>query len=160
MISSLTNLSNDINTTYQQIQKESEKRKNTFNNIFASFNKWRTRQIEKIDEIYANHLKFIESERELLNNVEVKLFEELEQNARQPLEHLQGQQNVNMEIIDHIQQTIRKVRADNIRLKYRSIETPPTADVELLPLNIPSISLPPKSSMIYKKINFFFAFYV
>jgi len=156
IISSIKNLPNDINTTYQQIKKESEKRKNIFNNIFASFNKWRKQQIEKIDQIHQNHLKFIKSEREILNNAEAKLFEQLEQNARQPFEHLQGQLNVNMETIDHIQQTIRSVRVDNRRLLCRLITTPPTDDVELLPLNIPSISLTPKSGMIYKKINFLF----
>jgi hypothetical protein len=156
IISSIKNLPNDINTTYQQIKKESEKRKNIFNNIFASFNKWRKQQIEKIDQIHQNHLKFIKSEREILNNAEAKLFEQLEQNARQPFEHLQGQLNVNMKTIDHIQQTIRSVRVDNRRLLCRLITTPPTDDVELLPLNIPSISLTPKSGMIHKKINFLF----
>jgi len=155
-ISSILSLSNDINRTHQDIKNESQKRKNTFNDIFVSFNKWRQQQIEKIDEIHQNHFKFIQSQREVLNNAEAKLFEQLKQNARQPLEHLKGQQNVNMEIINHIRQTIQNVRVDNCRLKCQLITLPPTVDVELSSLNIPSISLSPKSSMIYKKINFIF----
>ena len=51
-------------------------------------------------------MKLIESERDVLNHAEVKLFEQLEKNALQPLEHAQSQQNASMEIINHIQQTI------------------------------------------------------
>lgn len=70
---------------------ESEKRRIIFNNILTSFNQWRTEQI----------LKLIESQCDVLNDVEVKLFE----------------QNASMEIINHIQQTIKKIREDNAYLK-------------------------------------------
>ena len=51
-------------------------------------------------------MKLIESQRDVLNHAEGKLFEQLEKNVLQPLEHAQSQQNASMEIINHIQQTI------------------------------------------------------
>jgi hypothetical protein len=144
--SSITNLSNEVKLTFQQVKEESEKRKDIFNNILTSYNLWKTEQIEKIQQIYDNHLKLIESQREVLNNKEVKLFEQLEQNALQPLEHVKRQQNVNMDIINHIQQTIKQVRKDNSYLKWELAIPPPPIDVEFPPLNILSISLPNDSS--------------
>ena len=50
LISSLTNLSNEVKITFQQITEESEKRKIIFNSILTSFNQWQEDQIEKIQE--------------------------------------------------------------------------------------------------------------
>jgi hypothetical protein len=155
----LTNLSNEVKTTFQQIKEQSEKCRNIFNNALTSVNEWRTQQIEKIQEIYENHLKLIEVQREVLNNAEVKLFEQLELNALQPLEHIQKQQTSSIEIINHIQQTINKVREDSAYLKWKLTTPPPPVDVEFSPLNIPLISFPTDSStsrMIYGKKKIFF----
>ncbi len=72
---------------------------------------------EKIQQIYDNHLKLIQSQHAVLKDAEVKLFKQFEENALQPLEHVQRQQNANIEMINHIQQTMKKVREDNVDLK-------------------------------------------
>ncbi len=152
IISSMTNFSNDIETAFEQIKKESQKRKNTYGNILASANKWRRVEIEKIDDIYQNYLKSIDSEREVLNNFEMKLFEQLESHVRQPFAHLQSQKDVTMKSINDIQQTIQKIRSDNKRLHWRTVPTISLpVDIEHLPLNVPSISIPPESDMIKEK---------
>ncbi len=155
----LTNLSNEVKRTFQQIHEESEKRKNIFNHILTSLNQWRTEQMEKIQQIYDNHSKLIESQREVLENAESKLFQQLEENALQPLELIQRQQNANMEIINDIQQTMKKVREDNAYLKWKLVTPPPPpVDIQYSPLNVPSISVPKQSlqsGMIYEKRNCF-----
>jgi len=155
----ITNLSKEIEETFQQINEESENRRNIFNNILTSFNQWRTQQIEKIEQIYRNHLRCFESQQEVLNNTEIKLFEQLERDARQPLEYAQRQQYATTEIINHIQQTIKKVREDNVYLKWKlATPSPPPFDVEYSPLNIPSISL--ESGMLCKTRNVLFLHFI
>jgi hypothetical protein len=158
IVSSITNLSIEVKSTFQQIREGSKERENIFNDILTSVNQWRTQQIEKIEQIYENHLKLIESQRQVLTDAEVKLFKELEQNASQPLEHIQRQQNASMEIINHIQRTIETVREDNSNLKWKLATPSPPNDMEYPSLNPPSISVPIQSSnsgIIYEKINFF-----
>jgi len=157
IVSSISNLSIEVKAAFQHINEESKKRRNIFNSILTSFNQWRTQQIEKIQQIYDNHLKLIESQHKILADAEVKLFEQLEQNALQPLEYVQRQQNASMEIINDIRKTIEKVREDNENLKWK-LAIPPV-DMEYLPLNPPSIPVPiqsSKSGMIYEKITFFY----
>jgi hypothetical protein len=153
IVSSITNLSKEVKRTFQQILEESEKRRNSFNHILASSNQWPTEQMEKIQQIYDNHSKLIESQREVLEDAEVKLFKQLEENALQPLELIQRQQNANIEIINHIQQTMKKVREDNADLKWKlATPPPPPIDIEFSPLNLSPISVPIQSSqsgMIY-----------
>jgi len=100
-------------------------------------------------------LKLIESQHQVLADAEVKLFEQLEQNALQPLEHVQRQQNASMEIINDIRKTIEKVREDNESLKWKLAIPSPPVDMEYSPLNSSSIPVPiqsSKSGMIYEKI--------
>ncbi len=132
--------------TFQQIREESEKRKNIFNLILTSSNQWRTEQMEIIQQIYEKHLKLIESQREVLEDAEVKLFQQLEENALQPLEQVQRQQNANIEITNHIQQTMKKVREDNADLKWKLATPPPPIDIEFSTLNLSPISVPIQSS--------------
>ncbi len=150
IVSGIKNLSNEVKTSFQQIREKSEKRKNMFNHILTSLNQWRTEQIEKIEQTYGNHLKLIESQREVLEHTELKLFKQLEENVLQPLELIQRQQNANVDIINDIQQTMKKVREDNDRLKWKLI-TPTPVDIQYSPLNIPSISIPSQSSQSTKK---------
>jgi len=133
-MSHVNNLSNEIKITYQQIQEESEKRRDIFNNILTSFNKWRAEQIEQIDRIYQNHLQIIESQREGLTHAEMKLFEQLEYHARQPLEHLQTEVYIDMNLINHIQQMNKQIREDNKYLKWKLTTTiPPPVSSPTLP---------------------------
>ncbi len=84
----------------------------------------------------------------------MKLFQQLEENALQPLELIQRQQNANIEIINHIQQTMKKVREDNADLKWKLAAPPPPIDFEFSPLNLSPISVPIQSSqsgLIYIK---------
>ncbi len=84
-------------------------------------------------------------------DAEVKLFKQLEENALQPLELIQRQENVSIQIINDIQQTMKKVREDNACLKWKLITSPPPVDIQYSPLNIPSISIPIQSSQSTKK---------
>jgi hypothetical protein len=135
IVSSLTMFSNDIERIFQQIKNESQKRKNTYDNILASANKWRRLEMEKIDDIYRKHLKSIESEWKNLNNFEMKLFEQLESHGRQPLAHLKNQKDVTMKSINDIEQIIQKVRSDNQRLQWKSLPI----DLKPPPLNVPGM---------------------
>jgi hypothetical protein len=151
IVSSITNLSEEVKTTFEQIREESEKRKNIFNHILTSLNQCQTEQMEKTQHIYDNHLKLIESQRDVLVDAEVKLLKQLEENALQPLELIQRQENVSIEIINDIQQTMKKVREDNACLKWKLVKSPPPVDIQYSPLNIPSISIPIQSSQSTKK---------
>jgi hypothetical protein len=157
IVSSITNLSNEVKRTFQQIREESEKRRNMLNSILTSLNQWRTEQMEKIEQIYEDHSKLMESQREVLADTEVKLFKQLEENALQPLELIQRQQNASVNMINDIQQTMKKVREDNACLKWKLVTSPPPpVDIQYSPLNIPSISIPIQSSQsnaIYEKNN-------
>lgn len=152
ILNSVTNISKDVQITFQQIKEESEKRRDVYNDILTSLNQWEAEEKEKLQQVYDYHLKSIQSQHEILANAELKLFEQLEQNALQPLEHLQNQQNSNIEIVDQIQQIIQKVRENNTYLKW-NLDTPiPPVDIAYYPFNHPSVSLPIESSKSGMKI--------
>jgi predicted nucleotidyltransferase len=83
-------------------------------------------------------LQIIESQRESLIHAEMNLFEQLEYYARQPLEHLQEEEYVDMNLINHIQQINKQIREDNKYLKWQLTTTiPPPISSSTLP-TIPS----------------------
>ncbi len=68
----------------------------------------------------------------------MNLFEQLEYYARQPLEHLQEEEYVDMNLINHIQQINKQIREDNKYLKWQLTTTiPPPISSSTLP-TIPS----------------------
>jgi hypothetical protein len=117
VFSGVGDLLNEVEITFQQINEESEKSRNIYNNLLVSSNEWRIQQMEKIQQIYENQLLSVKSQQESLINVQQKLFEQLNREARQPLEHIQRQQNANAEILNHIRQTIKNVRDDSVQLR-------------------------------------------
>ena len=144
IVTSLTTFTNDIETVVRQINTESQKRKYTYDNLMASVDRWRRIEMEKLDAIYRNHLRSIESERIYMDNTEMKFFEQLESQARKPLAHLKTQRDVPMKSIDDIKQTIQQVRIDNQRLRWQYI---PPIDLEHPPKNNA-----PRSNTISEKI--------
>ncbi len=83
-------------------------------------------------------MQIIESQREGLTHAEMKLFEQLEYHARQPLEHLQTEVYIDMNLINHIQQMNKQIREDNKYLKWKLTTTiPPPVSSSTLPA-IPS----------------------
>jgi ATP-dependent Clp protease ATP-binding subunit ClpA len=153
--SSIQNLSNEVEITYQQINNEYEKSRETYNHVLTSLNQWRTQQTEKIQQLYDYYLQSIESQQEALNMIQQDLAELLDRDARQPLKHIHKQQSDGIEIMRNIQQTIEKAQKRCIQLKWNHSKAPPD-NVVYDPKDILSIPAPmdmPKTSMIYLKIR-------
>lgn len=148
----IINLSDDVKKASEEIHDESINRQNKFNEIIHSFNQWKNEQINKIEQIHNKHLELIEYQRNTLTKAEILLLEKLQQNAFQPIEHVKQEQNASIDIMNHIKQTIEKVRNDNIYLQWKlSVPPPPLPnDIELIPLDIPSVSIPDEKINVKK----------
>ena len=117
---------NEIQITFQQINEKSEQNRKIFDDRSALLNEWRLEQLDRIQQIYDKHLKLVQSENEMLSNLESKLFEQLKENALKPLEKLKCKRTTNQQMINHIQETIRQVRKENEDLTWSpSISLPP-----------------------------------
>ncbi len=152
--SSIQNLLQEVEVTFQQINNEYEKSRETYNYLLTSLNQWRTRQTEKLQELYDHHLQTIESHQEALNLIQQDLTELLDRNARQPLKYIQNQQHANMEIVGHIRETIEKTQKHCGQLKWDPSILPPV-DIEYDPRDTPSMPISmhiPKPSMICLKL--------
>jgi hypothetical protein len=118
--SSVQNLSDEVEVTSKEINNQYEKSREMYHNILTSSNEWRLKQIERISQIYENHLQSVESQQEALNITHQQLTEVLDRDARQPLKYIQTQQNANPAILNRIQQTIEKVQKHSEQLKWNS----------------------------------------
>lgn len=118
ILNDVNNLSNMTEDVFQQIKDKSEKSRNTCNDLLPIFDKWRTEELEKIEQIYQHELQLIKHEEEPLEDFHRDLLEQLEHNARQPLVRVQRQQNTNIETLSLIRETIEKVRKENTQSKW------------------------------------------
>jgi len=131
-------LSDLTEITFKQIKDRSDKSRIIYNDVLSSFGKWRTQQLEKLEQIYENELLLIENEGEALKDFHGELFEQLEHNARQPLERAQRQQSINTEILNHIRQTIDKIQKECVDLKWE-FPAPSPDNTEFYPSDFPPI---------------------
>ena len=143
--SSLQNLLNELEMTCQKINNQYEKSRETYNNVLTSLNHWRTQQTENIQQIYDYHLKLIESQQKSLNVKHYDLTNLLDRDAQQPLKLVYKQQNNGLEIINHIQETIKKVQKDCVQLRW-NYSLPPLLNINYQPKDVVSLS---KASMLY-----------
>ena len=72
-------------------------------------------------------------------------MEQLEDKARKPLEHIKGQENINVEIFNNIRQTTKKVREESIRFEP-NISSALTVNSEYSPSDF-SLMLSPNGSI-------------
>ena len=128
-----------LNLHFNKSKTKQLKRRDIFNNLLTSLNQWKIQQKDKLQQIYDQHYRSIQAQREVLTSVEMKLVEELERNARQPIEQLQHQQNVNVAVINQIEETIKKVREENANMKVKLVTPAPPIDVAYDPFNVPSV---------------------
>jgi hypothetical protein len=152
--SSIQNLLNEVEGTFQQINNEYEKSRETYNNVLTSLNQWRTQQTEKIQQLYDYHLQSIESQQESLNIIQHDLTNLLDRDARQPLKSIHKQQNANLGIINHIQETIEKAQKHCVQLRWNH-SISPQVNIIYEPKDIISIpksmQIPNSSMMCLKK---------
>ena len=109
IVNNVRKLSYELEQTSQKITEDSINRNLIYDDILSSLDQWRTKEIEKIELMYQNHLQSIQSEKERINKAQEELFDQLEC-IRQPLEYQQ----------DHVyvRQTIKKVREESVQLKW------------------------------------------
>jgi HJR/Mrr/RecB family endonuclease len=106
-----------VGVTLQQIKDKSEKNRISCDDILLALDKWRIQELEKIEQLYQHEMQCIEVQEGILRDFHRDLLEQLEDKARKPLEHIQGQENINVEIFNNIRQTIEKVRKESIRFE-------------------------------------------
>ncbi|CAF3525801.1 unnamed protein product, partial [Rotaria sp. Silwood2] len=117
---SVQNLSNELEATFKQINDKYEKSRQTYNNLLASLNQWRTQQIERIEKTYKNSLQGIESQQEALNILHRELTEVLDRDGRQQLLQIQCQDDVIMKRLHHIHRTIKNVQKYCTQLQWNA----------------------------------------
>ncbi|CAF3566102.1 unnamed protein product [Rotaria sordida] len=142
--SSIQNLSNELEATFQQINDKYDKTKDTYNDLLTSLNQWRTQQIEKMEQMYKNNLDSIESQQESLNMLHQELADVLDRDARQELVHIQSHKDAIMKRLHHIHRTIKKVQQHSSQLKW---------NFSILPSPINSQSPPEDSSLMQIAMN-------
>jgi hypothetical protein len=145
--SSIQILSDDCEKIFKKINDLSPKRTNAYCNMIESLDQWRIQQVEKLQQIYNDQFKLIESQRENLNNAQEKLVEQLDRDIRQPLEYVKQQANISADVLYHLQQIMQKGREDIVHLKWDLTISPPL-NVEYQPLSFSTMELS-KPSMIY-----------
>jgi hypothetical protein len=141
VLSSVDNLSNMVEDILKQIKYKSEKSRTTCDDVLPGLDEWRREELEKIEQIYKHESQLIGVREETLKNSHRYLLEEVEQNARQPLERVQREQNTNVEILNHIQQTIDNVRKESEELKWDSSASP-TVNSEYSPSDFVQMIVP------------------
>lgn len=137
----LNDLENEVKITLKGIEEKSLKHNSIFNDILISMNQWRTQQMEKVQQIYNDHLKLVQSHYDLLKNEEGKLFDTFEKKTLQPIQHEKTQLNLDMKIINGIQQSIKNLREDNIRLNWHITSSLFPIDIDPPVISIPSETL-------------------
>ncbi|CAF3509965.1 unnamed protein product [Rotaria socialis] len=128
--SSMENLASDLEFTFQQINDNYEKSRDTYNSTLTSLNKWRTQQIERVQQIYENRLHCVESQQESLSLLHQTLTEQLDRDARQELKLIESQKNAIAEKLSNIHQTISKVHQDGLQLKWVVSSLPPEVNLD------------------------------
>jgi hypothetical protein len=149
---SIKSLSNQVDTTIQQINNEYEKSRETYNNVLISLNEWRTKQTEKIQEMYENHLQYVESQQEALSITQQELTGLLERDARRPLQLVERQQNASVKVLDHVQQTIKRIQEHSAQLKWNISISLPT-NIEPPSNESPSAQISSLSMIYLRTIN-------
>lgn len=136
----------DVNTlskltdeTLQQSKTNSEKSRIACDDLSPALDEWRTQELEKIEQIYEHELQVIEIRGEVLERFHRYLLEELECNARRPLERVQKQQNSNRVILNGIRETAEKLRKESNQLKWE-FPTPSSVNTEYCPSEFSLIS--------------------
>jgi hypothetical protein len=143
VLSNVRSLLNLVQIILQQIKDKSEKSRTTCDDVLPGLDEWRREELEKIEQIYKHESQLIGVREETLKNSHRYLLEEVEQNARQPLERVQREQNTKVEILNHIQQTIDNVQKGSEELKW-DFSASPTVNSEYFPSDFPSILSPVK----------------
>jgi hypothetical protein len=152
---SIRSLSNEVTDTLQRINNQYEKSREAYNNTLITLNEWRTQQTEKIQQIYENHLQSVESQQEALNITQQELTALLERDARRPLELVQRQQNASVKVLDHVQQTIKRIQQHSAQLRWNFLISLP-GNIQRPPEDSTSSSTAvqvSQLSMIYLKIT-------
>ncbi len=134
------NLSHLTEETLQQIKDKGEKSRIACDDQLTTLGEWRIKELEKIEQTCKNELQCIRVQEEALENFHRRLSEQLERDARQPLEQALKQQSVNTEVLDFIRQTTEKIRKESIQLKWEF--SPPSSDITEYPLDVPQVSDP------------------
>jgi hypothetical protein len=110
IVNNVKKLSHELELTSQKINEDSINRNLIYDDILSSLNQWRTKENEKIQHIYENHLQSIQSEKERISKAQEKLFDQLESIRQQPLDGLFNHV--------YVRQTIKKVQEDSVQLKW------------------------------------------
>ncbi|CAF2045150.1 unnamed protein product [Rotaria magnacalcarata] len=129
-LSSMQNLTIDLESTFQEINNNYEKSRDTYNSMLISLNKWRTQQIERVQQIYEKNLKCVESQQESLSLLHQTLTEQLDRDARQKLTRIANHKNVIAEQLSNIYQTISKVHQQGSQLKWVVSSLPPEVNLD------------------------------
>ena len=154
MSSEITHLSNQINTTSQQIKDKSNNSKLVYDNMLISLNDWRTEQLQQIEQIYQSHLQRILVKEQTLMKIHQEMLKYLKENATQHLERVQKQENSNLEVLYYIRHAIERVRTDSAELPWNfTIVLPNEIDISALNFSpIPSLVHKATSNTIKKEI--------
>jgi hypothetical protein len=156
-------LSKLIEETLQQIKMKSEKSRIACDNLLPVLDEWRIQELDKIEQIYEHELQVIEIRKQVLEKFHRYLFEELERDARKPLERVQRQQNSNTVILNSSRQVVAKLRKESTKLKW-DFSTLSSINTEYcpseFPLTLTSVQIPMICKNYDKTIeNIFFRFF-
>ncbi len=84
---------------------------------------WRQKEIDKIEDKYAEKVQAIESRQAYLIELENKLSQRLAKDALEPLERMQVQKSANSQVIQAVRQTIADVKQESQQLEWDPIES-------------------------------------
>ena len=111
-------LSNEVKRTLQGIKDKAQQNRAAYNNQLTELNQWKEDKLKKINQIYDHELQLINLREHILLSFHHYLVKKLEEGARLPLERMQIQQNLNIGILNHIQQTLGIIQQDMKHLKW------------------------------------------
>ncbi|CAF0958176.1 unnamed protein product [Adineta steineri] len=122
-------LSNSAEVIHQQIKNKSDKSREIHNSLVLSIDKWQVDELAKIEQIYHHELQIMNLRQKTLETLHKYLLVQLEFNARQTLDRIRINKNLNIKVFNHIQKIIQKVREDSVHLKWH-FSTPITAKID------------------------------
>ena len=116
VFSGVKNLSDEVEITVQQIREGLEKNKDTRTRLLNAVDEWRAKQVRAIEQVYTQQVLSVESAHHDLTAMQVNLLEQLERDARHPLDRIQQQNNASSDILQSIRQTMERIRNESARL--------------------------------------------
>lgn len=115
----INDLSNNIQSISQEIQTQSKKHREFFDQSTSILKQSYVRQQQKLKNLYENALKSVESDRKICDDLQSNLFQQFDEKVIQPSKQLLEQCAVNAEYFNQIKTVIDNIRKESSTAQER-----------------------------------------